>query len=75
MGCSGVRGRWERESDDVLIDTHRPAKMLVSEGVERAAGPLGQVAREPGQSLTAAAISVVIFAVDVLVALFAPSPS
>ena len=47
--------------------------MSVLEGVERAAGPRGQVAREPGQSLTAAAISVVIYAVDVLVALSAPS--
>lgn len=44
-------------------------------GVERAAGLRGQVAREPGQGLTAAAISVVIFAVDDLVALSAPSPS
>ncbi|MDG2423048.1 MAG: hypothetical protein P8M22_03620 [Phycisphaerales bacterium] len=47
--------------------------MHLSAGVERAAGLRGQVSREPGQSLTAAAISVVIYAVDVLVALSASS--
>ena len=49
------------------------ATMHLSAGVERAAGLRGQVSREPGQSLTAAAISVVIYAVDVLVALSASS--
>ena len=43
------------------------------EGVERAVGPRGQVSREPGQGLIAAAISVVICAVGVLAALCAPS--
>ena len=42
------------------------------EGVERAVGPRGQVSREPGQGLIAAAISVVICAVGVLAALCAP---
>ena len=51
----------------------RAATMHHGAGVERAAGLRGQVAREPGQGLTAAAISVVIFAVDDLVALSAPS--
>ena len=39
------------------------------EGVERAVGPRGQVSREPGQGLIAAAISVVICAVGDLAAL------
>lgn len=47
--------------------------MWMFEGVERAVGPRGQVSREPGQGLIAAAISVFICAVGVLAALCAPS--